>query len=1258
MNPKSLFDRSGVNGLMQSRRRKTVPGTLRGLCSLVIVVALLGSYISVAPLPVRADTELTVCANGCGYTDIQLAVDAASDGDVIKIATGVYTIGLSSQVVVITKTLTLRGGYNADFSLWNPDTYPTTLDALSMGRVVYVSGAITATLDGLHMLNGFANVGGGIFVDGSNLRLLNSLLDGSHINASYSYGAGLYQSAGSLYMENSTIQNSQGQTAGRGWGGGIYASSATVEIHDSAILSNTAAFSGWLGDGNGGGIQLDNSSTILQGVTFRNNTATAGPYGKGGGLSSYSGTLTINNCIFDSNVGSASSDPNASAAGGGAFLGTRNAIVSGNVFTGNITSPTAALSGSGGGLYFDTSGTSGSYGGIVGVLVSGNLFQNNTASSGGGISAQGALTLTIENNTFIGNHNSALIISARGDLGGATTGATVKGNLFQNNTTNNNGGGISISGPVNLLFNRFIGNHANNVGGGVYQVMGGDCWSGSPCDNATATYDGNLLIGNSAIDGGGLFLNPYSIHGGDLNIIYRNMALRRNTATNRGSAIYFYRYTNLWVNFKHLTITDNTGGEGSMFYMLGGRVSLANSILANGAIGIRDGGWLTLTNVLRYNVVTPTLVVAGIISDITPLTGNPAFKADGYHIGSLSAALDAGIDTGVIDDIDNAPRPLGSAPDIGADESPYSSLQNGVQASLLASAPVWKAYYTGEGVPPSTYLEQVYLIPFAYYAPTLAPPVTSYMIEDTFPTALNLSETNNPSDLTYSHVANTLKWTSTTTLNAGDWSWVGMIGRSDTATGGQHITTNGEMTWTLSNSSSYSLSFNSTITVPTRPIFAPILIAPLDGEMCLEAGNQLIAKGVAGAGMVIKLYEDNVLKGTTTAVISTGAFTLTWTSGLTTTHNIVLYTVACEPGNESNCSSPSRYVHLSYPQADWCPQRSYWEGDAYGVHHIFYFRDDNGRYATQDFVLPGVYGFSNTQLHLYSCCQGSDTNPFKVTADGVIYNSPTKNGRMYTFQIGMAHAVTIESTCPAIGGAPPPLTRYTYGVVLIDPDGFIFNVNQGGGYDAITGMYVPVQALANMTITAFVYLPEWGEWIRWPANLYGQINPQVTGASGYFAFFTPPGQYYLQVDAGNGYQSWRSPVVNVVNELVHVNIPLTPQSTGPLSRVTLTPEGPSPAVIIVPVGGIVEWNATPPEGMSVAEFQLLNANPVAQPRTGELLDPLLNIKGFDGGRLTPGQVYRRQFWAAGDYPYSDGLGNTGVVQVRGETFIYVPLVKK
>ncbi|MHB1354475.1 MAG: hypothetical protein ACYCZF_00705 [Anaerolineae bacterium] len=47
---------------------------------MLLVTAILCSNVAVAPPPVRADVELTVCASGCGYTSIQSAIDAAALG--------------------------------------------------------------------------------------------------------------------------------------------------------------------------------------------------------------------------------------------------------------------------------------------------------------------------------------------------------------------------------------------------------------------------------------------------------------------------------------------------------------------------------------------------------------------------------------------------------------------------------------------------------------------------------------------------------------------------------------------------------------------------------------------------------------------------------------------------------------------------------------------------------------------------------------------------------------------------------------------------------------------------------------------------------------------------------------------------------------------------------------------------------------------------------------------------------------------------
>lgn len=74
----------------------------------------------------QTSSVITVClSGGCDYTNIQDAVDAAGELDLIKVAAGAYTslhvrprkdittTGVVTQVVYISKTVTIQGGYTS-----------------------------------------------------------------------------------------------------------------------------------------------------------------------------------------------------------------------------------------------------------------------------------------------------------------------------------------------------------------------------------------------------------------------------------------------------------------------------------------------------------------------------------------------------------------------------------------------------------------------------------------------------------------------------------------------------------------------------------------------------------------------------------------------------------------------------------------------------------------------------------------------------------------------------------------------------------------------------------------------------------------------------------------------------------------------------------------------------------------------------------------------------------------------------------------
>lgn len=100
---------------------------------------------------------------------------------------------------------------------------------------------------------------------------------------------------------------------------------------------------------------------------------------------------------------------------------------------------------------------------------------------------------------------------------------------------------------------------------------------------------------------------------------------------------------------------------------------------------------------------------------------------------------------------------------------------------------------------------------------------------------------------------------------------------------------------------------------------------------------------------------------------------------------------------------------------------------------------------------------------------------------------------------------------------------------LIDPDGYV--------YDASLGLDHKIE---GATVTCDVFDEDYQTWNTWPAALYeNQINPQLTGMEGYYAFFVPPGLYRVWA-AAPGYQPHTSPDIRVISEIVHYNIPLIP----------------------------------------------------------------------------------------------------------------------
>ncbi|HSD84688.1 MAG TPA: hypothetical protein VLG46_12550, partial [Anaerolineae bacterium] len=127
--------------------------------------------------PTGVDNHLCSVSQPC--RNLQHAVDLALSGDTIKVAAGEYT-GVSSrfnpyegqtvtQVVYLSKTVIIRGGYTSSFiEPPDPEANATIFNAQQQGRVFHIFGDIAPTLEGVRLTGGKALTGtydgGGIYI--------------------------------------------------------------------------------------------------------------------------------------------------------------------------------------------------------------------------------------------------------------------------------------------------------------------------------------------------------------------------------------------------------------------------------------------------------------------------------------------------------------------------------------------------------------------------------------------------------------------------------------------------------------------------------------------------------------------------------------------------------------------------------------------------------------------------------------------------------------------------------------------------------------------------------------------------------------------------------------------------------------------------------------------------------------------------------------------------------------------------------------
>jgi predicted outer membrane repeat protein len=426
------------------------------------------------------------------YSTIQVAIEAANEGDTVLVADGTYT-GLGNRDIdFLGKAITVRsqsGPENCIIDCNGSETEPHISFYLNTNSVIA----------GFTIINGYAEEGGAIYCEHSNQTFINCILSN---NSAQREGGGIYCRNSSLTIINCTITNNSAEC-----GGGIYFEHSSPTIKNCIIKDNTAT-----GDREpcgGGGIYCSMSSVTIINSHIEQNSANNG----GGIYCRGNSSLNANNCTIGGNLAKAEGGwGEDSSYGGGVYCWENSSLT---IISSTISDNIAEAGDSrGGGVYF--------YGGdskltIDNCTVTGNVTKGGWISNGGGIFCYtyryGSDTSTITNCTINGNLAEVEKERDRSYGGGiyCYQGRPIiaKCKITDNSATEGGGFTCEQSSPIIagcIIIGNFPLDRSKFGGGGIYCIDGspnisnctiiGNSFYGIHCENSDAAVTNSILYYN------------------------------------------------------------------------------------------------------------------------------------------------------------------------------------------------------------------------------------------------------------------------------------------------------------------------------------------------------------------------------------------------------------------------------------------------------------------------------------------------------------------------------------------------------------------------------------------------------------------------------------------------------------------------------------------------------------------------------------------------------------------------------------------
>jgi hypothetical protein len=398
----------------------------------VVVEVLAVLLLVIAGVPPAGAAVLPLGA--CTVAALRALISGAADGDVlllpactIAVAGAAGDDANASGDFDVATSITLQG-VGAD---------ATILDGAGLDRVLDIRPGATVVVADLTLVNGAADLGGGIRNDGTL-----TLLDVAVTRNAADVGAGIVNNGTLIVLRSRIADNASAGSIGAG--GGIFSGSSAVAlvVEASTVAGNSAA-------GLGGGMVVADSAATVSNSTLADNTS-----GTGGG-------------------------------------GIENRLGASLVLEGSTLSGNAGLSG--GGMRVDGVGTS--------VTVRNSTIAYNRSRGDGGGVGMDESTLTIVNSTIARNADAGDGLLGGGGVGKGGGTLNVRNSVIAENTVGPGTPGVSADvdlAGVNENLGNFVGTVDGNPRLGPLQDNGGPTFTMAPFPGSPLIDTGDNVLAAAA----------------------------------------------------------------------------------------------------------------------------------------------------------------------------------------------------------------------------------------------------------------------------------------------------------------------------------------------------------------------------------------------------------------------------------------------------------------------------------------------------------------------------------------------------------------------------------------------------------------------------------------------------------------------------------------------------------------------------------------------------------------------------------------